>query len=146
MSVFRSRPIERCSPLALVFLLAAVGCGAPDLDLRIAVARVKAAFWLVPGKDADFVAAAVKLRHRDPIQEAAEASARGDDRLIGVAGFGLFFPRLSENEAPVVERLEPREILGAGDAGDELMFLYQSASYEFALAYNREILDRRRRR
>jgi len=106
------------------------------------VARCEVFLGLVTGESASLVREAVALRHRRPSDKARLAATGDDYRLVGVAGFGVFFPGTPpEAESQLSTPLGVRQILGAGDGGDAYVSLYQGASYDFALRYNSTILE-----
>jgi hypothetical protein len=144
--MLRRRPIVAI--VVTLCLLAALGATPPLLwrfatpgsRAQLLAARVSASLGFLEPEDARWVGMAAVLRHENPIRDAREAIAQGDQRLVGVAGIGLFFPGRPTGGLREDWKVEPRTILGAGDGGTSFTFLYQAASYDYALAYNRVIL------
>lgn len=86
-----------------------------------------------------YLTAARKLALRRPATEAKRALAEGNDRLVGVLGYGLFFPGVPDAFRNVVtdEKDLAFSFLGAGDSSvNRTDLIYQAASYRFALRYN----------
>jgi len=110
--------------------------------LTLPVARCAVSLGLVRGESASRVRAAAALRRRSPTDEARAAANAGDYRLVGVAGFGVNFPGIPhDGEAQLSTQLGVRQILGDGDGGDVYSQQYQAASYDFALRYNRTLMQ-----
>jgi hypothetical protein len=94
------------------------------------------------GEEWHDLAAATKLAFRSPTAEAKQALRSGHDRLVGVAGFGLFFPGIPDSFRNVVtdEKDLAADILGVGDTSSNRMSqVYQAASYRFAFLYNETV-------
>jgi len=111
--------------------------------VRLLAARTLASLGHLQTDDTCWVGMAVELRRKDPVRDAREAIARGDQRLVGVAGFTVVVPGCPNEGRREDWSARPKVILGAGDGGSEFTFLYQAASCDYALAYNRTILKHR---
>ena len=110
----------------------------------LALVAVEARLGLLPAADAHLVKEAVRLRRRNPSQEADAALQRRDYRLIALSSFGLSIPgapRLRDS-AYYSKHYGIRETVGVGDTGNQYTLLYQNEAYRFALAYNLVILRR----
>ncbi len=80
-----------------------------------------------------------KLIFKFPELEAIKSISKGDYRLIGIAGFGLFFPGTPREyeETLVNDRKLTRIIMGIGDCSyNRTDRIYHEVSYNFALRYN----------
>ena len=116
--------------------------------LTLCVARIAVSLGFITGRSATLVSEAARLRFSRPSTQARSAIDAGDRRLVGVAGFGLGFPGAALSESDQLKTtFGVREILGQGDQFDSIYDeLYQYASYEFALRYNRTILQHAKER
>jgi hypothetical protein len=106
------------------------------------LAQGAVALGLVSGHDGDLVREAVRLHSAPASDLATEATKTADYRLVGIAGFSVFFPGIREDDQERLSRqLGVREIVGNGDGFESVYeWLYQDASYEFAHRYNVAII------
>jgi hypothetical protein len=78
--------------------------------------------------------------------EVSWAVHRGDFRLVGIGGIGLFFPGLEGRDAEVerlTRRYGYRVIDGTSDYSDsDEQSRFQHAAYEYAKAYNQRLISR----
>jgi hypothetical protein len=113
-----------------------------ERPITLTSASIDATLGLLPAEDAAFVRKTVALRFRAPEREARRATDRRDYKLVAVAGLGVFFPGTPDHRDPqyYAKRYGTKEILGAGDAGNSYMELYQTESYNYALRYNLVVL------
>lgn len=86
-----------------------------------------------------FLEETYKLIYRFPELEAIISISKGDYRLTGIAGFGLFFPGTprEHEETLVNDRKLTRIIMGIGDCSyNRTDRIYHQVSYHYALRYN----------
>ena len=133
------------------FVLLAVGI-APLISYRfwewstpmtVPIARAAVCLGLIGGRDADLVRESFRLRTAFPAYRARKAAAANDHRLVGVRGFGLFFPGTNNrNQEEIRREYGEFERVGGGDSANSIYeLLYQEESYNFALHYNETILN-----
>lgn len=116
----------------------------PGLVLDLARATPEALEGTISADDQASVWWAYEFALKCPELIALRNATQGDPRIVGVIGFGLFFPGLPGSSA----RLGQIDLCGdsvvrvsggVGDCGTRYDFLYQAAFYNYALRYNRAI-------
>jgi hypothetical protein len=105
-------------------------------------AAVDARLGLLSASDTRYVEMAVRLRLRNPAREARSAVEARDYRLVAVSGLGLFIPGTprTRDTRYYSDRYGIREVIGAGDTGNEYMLIYQREALAFAERFNLVVL------
>jgi len=134
-----------CAAVVLAFVLAVIVLWfafARTANPTLALAAVEARLGLLPAADAHLVEEAIRLRRRNPSQEAEAALKKRDYRLIALSSFGLSIPGTprQRDSSYYAQHYGIRETVGAGDTGNRYTLLYQNEAHRFALAYNLVIL------